>query len=270
MLILGTLSWMNFGIGVPKIYSEDFPKDQNPYIYNNPKRSIQNITLFAFYFIPSNKTERQIEKWRDVLTKHLDQLKNFHQLQLQERSEITYKIYPQAIIGLHDNLFYDTESTQFGNPNGLIALSEEIDKRIFSDDGDLYNSEFGDKIPGSYPIMFIMYEGVGASGGVIYDSEFESKEEIAESIGLSESTVFIVEIENVDGLFLLNREFLTGISGVAGNSTLAHEFYHTLGIPDAYIPPKAIPTSGDIMGLGRKRSLEQTYIGREILEKLGL
>jgi len=270
ILIFATLSWMYFGIGVPKIYSENLPEEETSHIYDNPERSIENITLFAFYFVPKNKTDKQIENWQSILTDHLEQLKNFHNLQLQGRSDIEYRIFPKPIIGLNENLSYDTESTQFGNPNGLIAISEEINSRVFDSAGDLHDSNFKENINGSYPVMLIIYEGVGASGGVIYDSQLETAKEIAESIELPESVVFVVDIEDVDGFFLLNREFLTGVNGTYGNSTFVHEFYHTLGVPDFYIPPEDTPTSGDIMGLGRKRPLEQTYIDGKILQKLGL
>ena len=111
---------------------------------------------------------------------------------------------------------------------------------------------------------------MGASGGIVYDSDLTTREEIAHSLDLPEEVIFIVDIESVDGFFLLNREFLAGIHGSFGGSILAHEFYHTIGIPDSYIPPKAVPTSQDIMGLGRFKPLNKTYLSHESLKELGL
>lgn len=270
LLIAAALSWMIWGIGVPNIYSEAYPQLTTPHLFNTPDRSVENIHIFAVYFVPSDKTYRQVSDWRMLMESNLKQLSDFHKLQLQGHSQISYSIYPEIITGFSDALSYDTEVTQSGNPRALVSVSEEIEARVFNPGGDLFKDLFIQKDDDEHRILFIMYEGVGASGGIIHQSKLETAEEVTASLDLPESIIFVVDIENVDGFFLLNREFLSGVEGAYGETLLAHEFYHTLGIPDFYLAPKDVATSQDIMGEGRGRPLRQTYLERDILKQLGL
>ena len=80
---------------------------------------------------------------------------------------------------------------------------------------------------------------------------------------------------------LISRVLLTDESYQPFHATfLAHEFYHTLGIPDRYEEAVkefsdgqqtqvGILSSGDLMGRVRV-PLEQTYLARETLQNLGL
>lgn len=247
--IAGVLVWMVFGIGVPDIYHEKLSEPLTPHVGGNLGKSIENIEITAFYFVPKNKKASQIENWNDLLVKHLDKLADFHSIQFRNHSQVTYKIYPEVVVGFEDNIAYGTESTQNGNPQALINIAGELDRRVFQQDGDLYDKKFSERKQNVYPVLAILYEGVGASGGIIHDSELETEEEIAEELGLPESTIFILDIDEVDGFFILNRTFLEGDGSSVGTSLMAHEFYHTLGVSDQYVAPKAIPTSQDIMGL---------------------
>jgi len=263
---------MYFWIGVPRIYrpaasSDRFAGFAAPHFYGNPGRSIGEIQIAAFYFVPENKAGLQAVDWKEVLQASLQQLVEFHSLQFQGLSRASFKIYPAPVIGLADNLSYDTEVTQRGNPRALIAIGEELEARAFRPDGDLFVPDFA--VRDAYPVLFVMYEGVGASGGVIHESELESVPEIARELGLPESVIFEVDIKSVDGFFLVNREFLAGSHGPAGASVFVHEFYHTIGIPDGYDEETAVSYTADIMGIGRTKPLDKTYVSKEILKNLG-
>lgn len=271
VLIFGSLAAMYFLIGVPQIYSEEFKELPIPHSFGDANRSIPEISIAAFYFVPQNKTADVVENWKEILESSLQKLKMFHNTQFLGRSRITYAIYPEPVIGLKEGIKYDSESTQNGNPQALRNVSEELQVRVFDAGGDLSLSDFKPFREGAYPVLAIVYEGVGAVGGVIYESEFEIASDIATRLRLPEASIFIVDVEAADGFFLINRRFFDGPEYIhLGPTLFAHEFYHTIGIPDAYKIPSEIPTSADIMGLGRFKQLEETYIDKKTLGKMGL
>ena len=263
-LILGALVLMYFWVGVPTVYQEKIPEAGTPHLAYDQERLIKNIHISAFYFVPKNKINLKLAGWKEVLENNLKKLQAFHELQFRGRSHIEYSIYSEPVVGMEDNLKYDTESTEHGNQRALLSVAEELDRRsLVKREGD------------AYPVMFIMYEGVGASGGVIYESNLESTEEISKKLGLSASVIFKVNINSVDGFFIVARKFLADPEYVIiGVSTLAHEFYHTLGLEDKYEVSEAAAfesvSSQDLMGSGRKASLNKTYLGIEALKLFGL
>lgn len=239
ILILGALAWMYFVVGKPKVYQESFRLAPSPHFYGRPDISVSKIAIKAFYFIPKNRTTRTSGQWYEALDKSLRKLVNFNSLQLQGRSEVVYKIYPVPVVGEKEGIEYDTESTQYGNPKALIAVNEELKRRVLDPAGDLYDADFSETEEQYRRVSMILYEGVGASG--------------------------------TDDAALVSRIFLTNPEYASVGSTIfTHEFYHTLGLPDGYIIPEAIPTTEDIMGLGKQRPVEKTYIQREFLRKLGI
>lgn len=269
-IIFSALGAMYFWVGTPKVYSGDFVEFGTPHIYNDPARTILNIKVAAFYFVPQNKIGEISDDWLEVLMVSLEKLKEFHSVQFQQRSGVEYEIYPKPVIGLKDSIEYDTESTQAGNPQALLKISQELESRVFKGNGDLYNPSLFNARAGDFPVLAIIYEGVGAVGGLIYDSDLKTRKEIAKEFDLAEDIIHIVDIEHFDGFFLVNREFLSREEYKDfGVSIFSHEFYHTLGIPDQYKEYKSIPTSQDIMGSGRFRPIEKTYINRETLKNLG-
>lgn len=100
--------------------------------------------------------------------------------------------------------------------------------------------ELKNKFSQDNSIFIIVYEGVGASGS----------EELA--AGIMASGYFTKESQKD-----------------LASSILYHEFSHTLGLPDAYDHEKNIPSSNDIMGAGRNKSLKITYLSQDVKEKLG-
>lgn len=241
LLIFGILGWMYFSIGTSTIYRETLPELTAPHKFDDPATPISSIHITAFYFVPKNKESAIIQNWRELLDENLKKLQAFHALQFQGRSKIEYTVYPVPVIGLKNNLEYDTEVTQYGNPEALQSIAAELEARVFNTTGDLHHPGFGKTTKGAYSVSIILYEGVGASG-------------------------------TADGVALISRKFLSNPEYRETAATiLAHEFYHTLGIPDGYEREHANPTTKDIMGLGRISSpIEKTYIERETLGALGL
>lgn len=235
---------MYFYVGVPRIYQESPPQAKEIHMYNDSSRSLEEISVLVFYFVPRNKFDSTLENWHELLEKNLQKLQAFHALQLQGSSQLDYTIYPKPIIGLQDNLYYDTDVTQRGNPEALRQVTRELETRVLDGSGDLFRSDF---LPEGYApdrqhpyqVLLVMYEGVGASGG--------------DNGALVSST------------FLSDERFST-----FGSTYLTHEFYHTLGVPDGYDLETAIATESDIMGLGRLGFLDKTYLDRETLKLLGL
>lgn len=218
---------MYFYIGVSKIYPKFEIKSAEPHFYNEPNKKISEIKIKTFYFVPKNRIERASSNWTVLLENALKKILAFHKLQLGGRSNISFEIHHEPVIGLEENLFYDTSSTQHGNPEGLKRAVGELEKRGFFS-----------KEENAYTVFIIIYEGVGASS--------------SENIVLVSST------------FLKDPRFQP-----IGASVLAHEFYHTLGLSDAYDFETAAPLSEDIMGQGRERPLEKTFLSKESLKKMG-
>jgi len=267
MLIFASLAVTYFFVGASKIYMEEFAQASAPHIYADSEKSIGAIKIFAVYFVPRDKTEFTKEAWGKPIEAALEDLKKFHFLQLAGLSDIDYAIYPKPVIGLKEGIEYDTETTQGGNPRALLNISEELENRIFKPDGDLFMRAFVERKEGEYPVLAIIYEGVGAMGGIVHESELEDKREIAKEAGVPEELIHIVDIKSVDGFFLTNIFFLEN-----KNSVFTHEFYHTLGIPDAYETPGFydIPLGKDVMGAGRFGPIEKTYIEKNTLQQLGI
>lgn len=269
--IAGALASLYFWVGSPRLYEYAGLTFAEPHLYGDSQRSIGRIKVAAVYFVPKDKEEEIDAGWRELLEENFKKLRAFHALQFQGRSEVSFTAYPEPVIGRKGHIAYDTADTNRGNPKALLNVSEELEERLFSSAGDLYRTDFWRHEEGEYSALFILYEGVGAVGGVIAESGHESVADIARELGVPESVVFPVNVKSVDGFFLLSRTFLADPEYRAfGASLLAHEFYHTIGIPDAYDQNTGKAESADIMGLGRYRPIEKTYMRREVARALGL
>lgn len=232
------LYWIYFGLARPAVYAERPPVVPVPHRYDKPGEPIRTIHLLAVYFVPKNKEPVGETRWKNYLLKSLEELKRFHAAEFMGASAIDYAVYPEPIRGEKENLSYDTNDTSYGNPEGLRRVAQETEHRLLSSNGDLYDGRYIDD-RADYRVLYILYEGVGASGS----------EDVA----------------------LLSRKFLTEAEYESVRSTLfAHEFYHTLGIPDGYDLKTSVPFESDIMGLGRGSSLSDTYLSKETLVHLGL
>ena len=214
------------------------PVTRGVHYYHDPSRSLAHIHITAFYFVPNDKRQLTDENWRRQLGSAMDTLVDFHMVTFGGKSRISYNIYPSPIIGEEESISYNTAITERGNPEGLRNVSREIERRVLATGGDLY-LPISSPPPGSYHVLYIMYEGSGASG--------------------SENVAFI------------NRSYLSlPRFADVGLSTFVHEFYHTIGLVDAYAETSGWPLSQDIMGVGREGSLQYSYIEPAVLKKLGL
>jgi len=240
------------------------------HLYKNKDVSIARIRVKAFYAVPRDAETRTDPNWKDELSAALEKSAAFHALQFRGSSKLSYDIFPAPVLLAHDEALYDTTSTSDGNPHALINVGEEIERRVFRKSGDLYDETFAASDPHEYAVMAILYEGVGASGGEIYQTTLQSASQIAKKLGLPESIIYIVGIDSVSGFFIVNRNYLAKDPlAISGTSVFYHEFAHTIGLPDLFDNNNA-PFLNDIMGRGREKPIENTYIDRNFLKAMGV
>jgi hypothetical protein len=241
-----------------------------PHVYKNSDINISEIDLKIFYVVPKNKADKIDPAWREDLGATLERAVRFHELQFRELSKLKYEIFPEPVILKNDDDAYDTANTNAGNPHGLINIGEEIEARVFKKEGDLYSAQFSAYEPKAHRVIGFVYEGVGASGGLIYDTDLESAREIAKKLGVPEDIVYVVRIDSADGFFILNKQYISGMElKNYGPSILYHEFAHTIGLPDLFDENNS-PSSNDVMGSGREKQIENTYLGGEQLKAMGV
>ncbi len=241
------------------------------HLVGNTERSIAKIRIKAFYVVPKDKADEPYEFWRARVAQTLEDAAAFHTLQFRGASTLTFDIFPEPLILEQRAEFYDTDRSDFGNPRGLLAIGEEVEKRVFLPDGDLFGGTFAKFDEGEYPVAAFFYEGVGAAGGIIHESGLESVSDIARELGLPQSVIYKVAINSFDGFALLNRKYISDEAepGI-GSSLFYHEFAHTIGAADRYDAATDAPLSGDIMGSGRRRPIRATYLDREVLKEMGV
>jgi hypothetical protein len=230
--VAAALGWIVYGLGESRPYREARPALVVPHAYGDPSTPIDTIALTAYYFVPSNKAADAGDTlWRAPLEKSLENLRHFHDLQTAGRSRIVYEIHPETVMGERTSTEYDTDDTTKGNPNALKAIAAEINRRFPS-------------ATSSYRVIYIVYDGVGA-------------------VGMTD--------DQLHAALLNKRFFIDPAYAMIRESLFAHEFYHTLGVPDAYQLTTGTSTAPDLMGLGRTaRLLEHNFIERETLSHLGL
>lgn len=239
--------------------------------YNDPGVPLSDIVVRVIYAVPANKATSSDPNWKSYAGEALQKASRFHAAQFHGLSRLSYDVYPEPFILEHDNMSYDTEVTNRGNPKGLVSISEEIERRLLKRGGNLYREPFSANSQGKYYVIGIIYEGVGESGGVIYESDERTSQEIAKKLGIPEYIVYKVDIDSSSGFFLINKAvFALPDYKDHADSLLYHEIAHTLGFPDFYDASSNTPSSDDIMGAGRNEPLDMNYIDRSILANMGV
>ena len=200
------------------------------HLFREPDTSIASIRLRVFYAVPSNRVDMVDSSWLALVQPALEDSAEFHRLQLRGLSKLDYEIYGEPTILEHENLFYDTSSTDKGNPEALRRIVPELERRF----PDLTASR-----PGEFSVIAVIYEGVGAAG--------------------SEGAMILSRT------FLADEQYRSFRSAL-----FYHEFGHTIGLPDQYDLDSGTPFSRDIMGAGRRTPLERNYIDSSLLKDLGV
>lgn len=200
--------------------------------YDQQPVPLGSITLDLVYFVAKDAQDQIYSGWQKTLEIAASRVSKFYETQFEGLAKITPKVYPKAVIGDQERLFYNGDATDSGNPNALRSIGAELKKKLFAESEDKT----------SYHILGIIYEDVGAAGS----GDLRS--------------------------FLVAREYLTRepIVSTYGISIFAHEFGHTMGMPDLSYGEKSdigkhiIFTGDDIMGTGRFKPLSLTYLSNEI------
>lgn len=200
--------------------------------YQAPGVPIDGIKLEVIYFVPNDQTPDP--RFYEVIKKGLAEAQAFHARQFGSGQLLRVALYEKPVIGNDPASFYDGDDTSRGNPGAVSRIMSETGRRIFNQNGDLYNEHFVKRSQAELPVRVLVYQGVGASSSVL-------------------------------GV-LVAYDYFTQTA--YGPTTLYHELLHVLGVPDAYDYATNASQSDDIMGSGRARPLVETYVRDEIKRAL--
>lgn len=206
------------------------------HFFNDQDKKIENINLKIYYFVPKDKSAYNYSDLTLLLSSVAENLMFFHKSTFSSLSRIDYSIYKEPVFGFSNSDFYNGDNTNNGNPNALEAILKEIEMRGQAG-GDL--ADFGRLNDSDFNVVYIIYEGIGASGA--------------------------------SNVALLNRRYLTDPEYNENNSAyFAHEFYHTIGVPDGYDLSTGTSTSADLMGLLKDTDLKKNFLDNEITKNMGI
>ena len=212
---------------------------QRIHLYKNPTTVVENVRVFAFYAVPSDRAEAIYPGWRDLLFEALQRLSRFHEIQFVGKSHIQYDVFPEPIILDDEGGAYDAASPLDEHHVGLRRAFEEFERELTDPAGNDKVRKFLGTSRDQYRTLVFLYEGAGAYGK--------------------------------EGLAAISRRALTDSRYSAfGDSWLYHQFAHALGLPDQQDSTTGLATSDDIMGLGRHRPLDLNYIAPELTRGMGL
>lgn len=243
----------------PKSPGITTPKAQF-HLAGEPDKKFTTIKIKAFYFVPQDAAAEPADLWHKQLTDGLQQTAKFYQLQLDNSTTINWEIYPEAVVGQQPGAFYDGTDTGQGNPHALISVRQELLQRFFQQPQNPSDAAFAQTAAEEYPVIGILYEGLGSSATLITD-------QTAATGGLDSVTLE----GNQPQAFLVSRYFFTSDSYKDYYlSIFAHEFGHILGLADAFNLQNGQVQDDDIMGSGRFRPLAATYLSLANKKLLGL
>ena len=126
-----------------------------PHAVGNEEVVLRRVKLYVVYFVPRDRQGFIKKDWAYAMEEALGLMRAFHRLQFHGKSDLTYEIAREPIIGEKDALFYDSVDTNRGNPHAWETVRDELKKRF----GETGNEE------GIFPVRLVLYEGVGALGG---------------------------------------------------------------------------------------------------------
>lgn len=213
-------------VGIPRKISNSF------HYFQVPDVKISKIKLEFVYFVPSD--QKPDENFNIVLENAAKEIRNFHLEQFRGLSALRYTIYPKPVAGIESSAFYDGSDTANGNPGAIKKIFLETASRVFNSNGDMYDAKFTKRQSDELPIRVFIYQGVGASSGVLS--------------------------------VITSYDYFTKTN--YGATTLYHEMLHNLGVPDGYDYAIGNAYSDDIMGSGRTKPIGQTYIREEIKKQM--
>lgn len=200
--------------------------------YQTSAVAIDGMKLEVVYFVPNDQTPDP--RFYEVIKKGLGEAQAFHARQFGPGQLLRVALYPKPVIGSEPSSFYDGDDTSRGNPGATQRIMTETGRRIFNQNGDLYDEHFVKRQRSELPVRVLVYQGVGASSSVL-------------------------------GV-LVAYDYFTQTA--YGSTTLYHELLHVLGVPDAYDYATNASYADDIMGSGRTQPLSLTYIRDEIKQAL--
>lgn len=232
IVLLAILLWQKFGkdLLITQHIQLIEQAQTEAHVYKNPKESLKEIDLHIIYVVPTNEVSQISPDWKNDIQAIVPDISKFHNAQFRGYSKLNVRIYPQPLKLSHNNLFYDTDNTNNGNPKGLENIYKEVDHRI------------GTELRGNtknFVVFSFIYEGVGASGtegATLLSKSYLSKNE-----------------------FSSNRATL-----------FYHEFGHAMGLPDQYDILTNKSWSGSIMGSGRFKPMDLAYLDSAMLIDLGI
>jgi hypothetical protein len=197
-----------------------------------PAVKVPHIKLEVMYVVPGDQDVDP--RFREVLASALSDVQRFHLREFANLSSLRSVLYPSPIRGWEPSSFYDGSDTGSGNPGAIRRIFNETAARVYNPDGDLYDAAFVKRKDNELPVRVFVYEGVGASSGVLSA--------------------------------IVSYDYFTKTD--YGATTLYHEVLHNIGVPDAYDYFTGVSHADDIMGAGRTRPILETYVREEIKRKL--
>jgi hypothetical protein len=249
LFLVTALSMLAVFVGVQDVEKKPLLGRSKPHVYEKKDSSIENIHITLMYFIPKDALNKKDTSWQAVTEKHIKSLINFHTVQFEGASKITYDFFPEIITGEKTTSEYESV-LGYDDNDSLAPIKDEVSRRMFTVNGDLHSFHKPKaKDVSRRDVYLLIFEGKGAAGN--------------------------------DDFALVSRAYLTdAMYKDFGSTFLAHEFYHTLGLPDNYQISTyvykdneqvsvSLLTKKDIMGQVNI-PLPYTYIDVESLKKMGL
>ena len=200
--------------------------------YGAPAVRISGIKLEVVYFVPKDQTADG--QFYEKIKNGMAQAQAFHSREFKGLNPLRYSIYSAPVIGNEPSVFDEGDDTARGNPGAIKKLVAEIGRRVYNPEGDLYDAKFARRGAGELPVRVFVYQGVGASSGVLS--------------------------------VIVAYDYFTKTNYAP--TVIYHELLHTIGVPDAYDYDTNASQSDDIMGSGREKLLLETYIRDGIKERL--